>query len=360
MKFNNYWLLIILLLALVLGACTAAETPAAEESPTSEEPQELVVMTHDSFAVSESVVAAFEEEHNAKVSFIKSGDTGAALNRAILSKEAPIADVFYGVDNTFLSRALEAEIFEPYASPLLEKIPAEYQLDPNSGALPVDFGDVCINYDKSYFSENNLPVPDSLDALTDPMYANLLVVENPATSSPGLAFLLATIAHYGEEGYLDYWQQLRDNGVVVVNDWETAYYSNFSGSAGEGAQAMVVSYSSSPAAEVIFASEPLDEAPTASVLGKDTCFRQIEFAGILKGTEKRALAERFIDFMLDRAFQEDLPMQMFVYPVNTEAELPAEFEMWATTADEPASLDAALIAEKRESWIQAWDEIVLR
>ena len=128
MKFNNYWLLIILLLALVLGACTAAETPAAEESPTSEEPQELVVMTHDSFAVSESVVAAFEEEHNAKVSFIKSGDTGAALNRAILSKEAPIADVFYGVDNTFLSRALEAEIFEPYASPLLEKIPAEYQL----------------------------------------------------------------------------------------------------------------------------------------------------------------------------------------------------------------------------------------
>ncbi|MDW8227293.1 MAG: thiamine ABC transporter substrate-binding protein, partial [Anaerolineales bacterium] len=193
-------------------------------------------MTHDSFAVSEEVIAAFERENNVTVVFLASGDTGEALNKAILSKEAPIADVFFGVDNTFLSRALEAGIFEPYNSPLLAEIPAEFRLDPQNRALPVDYGDVCINYDKAWFAQKGLPVPTSLDDLLKPEYKGLLVVENPATSSPGLAFLLATIAKYGDPGYLDYWKALRENGVVVVDGWETAYYTNFSASSGKGPQ----------------------------------------------------------------------------------------------------------------------------
>ena len=185
------------------------------------------------------------------------------------------------------------------------KIPAEFQLDPENRVLPVDYGDVCINYDKSYFEENNLSLPKSLQDLTDPSYKGLLVVENPATSSPGLAFLFATIAQFGEEKYLDYWKALRENDVMVVNDWETAYYTNFSASSGQGPQPMAVSYGSSPPAEVIFASEPLEDAPTGSLVGPNMCFRQIEFAGILKGTSNRAMAEKFIDFMLDLSFQED-------------------------------------------------------
>ena len=323
-------------------------------------PADLTVMTHDSFAASEGVIQAFEQANNVKVTFLASGDAGAALNKAILSKDAPLADVFYGVDNTFLSRALEADIFEPYQSPALVNIPARFQLDPGNRLLPVDYGDVCINYDKSYFAGNNLPLPASLEDLLKPEYRGLLVVENPATSSPGLAFLLATVAHFGDPGYLDFWKGMRDNGLVVVNDWETAYYTNFSGSSGQGPQPMVVSYGSSPPAEVIFAETPLNDAPTASIIGPDTCFRQIEFVGILQGTQNRALAEKFVDFMLSKQFQEDMPLQMFVFPVNSNAKLPEEFVQYAQIPEQPARLNPAEISANRERWITEWTDVVLR
>jgi thiamine transport system substrate-binding protein len=341
--------------ALLVSGCRAGTTPTPAAGPA-----ELVVMTHDSFTVTESLVAAFEQQNNAKLTFLKSGDAGAALNKAILSKESPLADVFYGVDNTFLSRALDAGIFESYASPVLNDIPVEYQLDSQQRALPVDFGDVCINYDKSYFTSKNLPVPQSLEELLKPEYKGLLVVENPATSSPGLAFLMTTIAHFGPNEYINYWKALRQNGVVVVNGWETAYYTNFSASSGQGAQPMVVSYASSPAAEVVFASEPLDEAPTASILGQQTCFRQVEFAGILAGTRQRALAEKFIDFMLSVPFQEDMPLQMFVFPVNTQADLPEVFKKHAAIPQEPAVISPEEITRNREEWIRQWTGAVLK
>jgi len=348
-------LIILILLAGLLAACTA-QTPDASTG----ELRTLTVMTHDSFAVSEDVVALFEAENNVTVEFIRSGDTGASLNKAILSKGNPLADVFYGVDNTFLNRALEAGIFESYESPLLAQVPAEFQLDPNFGALPIDYGDVCINYDKAYFEDNSLAIPSTLEELTQPEYADLLAVENPATSSPGLAFLMATIAEFGEEDYLGYWQQLVDNGLVVVNDWETAYYTNFSGSSGRGPQPMVVSYGSSPAAEVVYAESPIEVAPTASIVGPNTCFRQIEFAGILTGTQNRDLAEKFIDFMLSPAFQEDIPLQMFVFPVSNEAELPVAFVDNVDIPTQPATLAPELIDANREIWTNAWTETVLQ
>jgi len=324
------------------------------------QPGVLNIMTHDSFAVSENLITDFEKENNVEINFLLSGDTGAALNRAILTKESPQADVFFGVDNTFLSRALDEEIFEPYNSPMLVNIDNSLRLDLENYALPVDFGDVCINFDKAYFEENQLSIPSSLSDLLLPEYEGLLVVENPATSSPGLAFMLATIAEFGEEGYLDFWSDLKANGVVVVNDWESAYYSNFSASAGKGNQPMVVSYGSSPPAEVIFSETPLDDAPTASIIAPNTCFRQIEFVGILKGTQQRELAEKFVDFLLDVPFQEDLPLQMFVFPANQKAKLPPEFEKFAQIPDQPAKLDLDLIAQNREKWIQDWTLVVLR
>jgi thiamine transport system substrate-binding protein len=345
MKHNLFFVFLVILT--LLSAC-------APKGPVT-----LTVMTHDSFAASESVITAFEQANNVKISFLKSGDAGVALNKAILSKDAPLADVFYGVDNTFLSRALDAGIYEPYASPLLAKIPLEFQLDQQNRALPVDYGDICINYDKAYFAVHDLTVPASLEDLVKPGYKNLLVVENPATSSPGLAFLLATVAHFGETGYLDYWRSLRLNGVVVVDGWETAYYTSFSGSSGHGPQPLVVSYDSSPAAEVIYASPPLTDAPTASVFGPDTCFRQVEFVGILKGTQHLDLAQKFVDFMLSRKFQEDIPLQMFMYPVNTDASLPLEFTRYAQTAPQPATLDPAVIAANRDKWIADWIAVVL-
>jgi thiamine transport system substrate-binding protein len=342
------FMFLLLSVGFALGAC-APKSPA-----------ELTVMTHDSFAASQEVVQTFEQANNVKVTFLASGDAGAALNKAILTKDAPLADVFYGVDNTFLSRALEADIFETYKSPALVKIPVAFQLDSSNRLSPVDFGDVCINYDKTYFAGKNLPVPATLEDLVKSEYKGLLVVENPATSSPGLAFILATVAHFGDPGYLDFWAKLRDNGVVVVNTWETAYYTNFSASSGQGPQPMVVSYGSSPPAEVIFAQPPLNDAPTASIVGPDTCFRQIEFVGILKGTQHRALAEKFVDFMLSKQFQEDMPLQMFVYPVNPDATLPDAFVKYAQIPEKPAYIDPAVIAANRDKWIQAWTDTVIQ
>ena len=344
-------LFLMITAVVLLAACSPAPKPG--------QPETLTVVTHDSFSVSEKVIATFEQENNARVVFLKSGDAGAALNKAILTKGAPLGDVFFGVDNTFLSRALEEDLFLPYTSPLLADIPAEFKLDGSNRATPVDYGDVCINYDIAWFESRGLKVPQTLEALADPAYKDLLVVENPATSSPGLAFLLATIAHFGEAGYLDYWQQLKENGVVIANDWNSAYYTSFSGSSGKGSQPMVVSYASSPAAEVIFADPPRTDAPTASITGKDTCFRQVEFAGILKGTKNELLAEKFIDFLLSRSFQEDTPLQMFMYPVDPQAKLPEEFTKFAQTSSEPAQMDPQTIASNRDKWIRAWSQVML-
>jgi thiamine transport system substrate-binding protein len=367
-----YWLHYTAVLATViclslLSGCTAAPrtppiTPEAQVvSPSSPAPAaRLNVMTHDSFAISEPVLAEFEAANNVKVQFLKSGDTGTALNKAILAKENPLADVFYGVDNTFLSRALAEGIFEAYDSPLLEAIPAEFQLDPARGALPVDYGDVCLNYDIPILDEKGLQPPASLEDLLKPEYESLLVVENPATSSPGLSFLLATIGHFGEDGYLDYWRGLVENDLLVVDGWETAYYTEFSGSAGRGPRPVVVSYNSSPVFELLFAEKPMEEPPTAAVVDPGTCFRQIEFVGILKGTQNLQLAQKWVDFMLSQSFQEDLPMQMFVFPVNPAAGLDETFQKFLRIPEQTVQVSPQMIAENREKWLNEWTETVLR
>jgi thiamine transport system substrate-binding protein len=347
---------ILLLTMLLLTACSPAATATATKPAG---PETLTVMTHDSFSVSEGVLKSFEDANHAKVVLLQSGDAGAALNKAILTKDAPLADVLYGTDNTFLSRALQADIFEPYQSPALTGIPDAFKLDSSNRALPVDYGDVCINYDKAYFADKNLPVPQSLEDLAKPEYRGLLVVENPATSSTGLAFLLATVAHFGDS-FAQYWQSLKDNGTVVVDGWETAYYTNFSGSSGKGPQPMVVSYGTSPAAEVIYAEKKPEDAPTASILGPDTCFRQIEFVGILNGTKHRALAEKFVDFMLGTQFQEDVPLQMFVYPVDPNAALPEEFTKYSQAPAQTATLAPDVIAKNRDAWIEAWTNVMMK
>lgn len=352
--------LIVVALAL-LGGCAKA-TP----EPMTGEPRELRVMVYDSFSVSEDVIARFEAENNATVQFLKAGDTGKMLNQAILSRDNPQADVLYGVDNTFLSRALNADIFEPYKAENLSVIPTALHLDPEYHVVPTDYGDVCLNYDEAYFDEHALAVPQSLADLTKPEYKGLLVVENPASSSPGLAFLIATIGVFGEEGdaeysYLNFWADLRENDVLVVDGWDTAYYNEFSGGAySEGIRPIVVSYATSPAAEVYFSEGELTEPPTGAVTTPGTCFRQIEFAGILRGTENRALAEAFIEFLLGPDFQADIPLQMWVFPANPSVTLPQVFVEFALEAAQPAEVPADAIEANREAWIDAWADVVLR
>lgn len=320
----------------------------------------LTVVTHDSFNVSEDVLQAFMDETGITVEILRAGDAGQVVNQSILSKNNPLGDVLFGVDNTFLSRALDAEIFIPYESPYLAGVEEQFILDAEHRVTPIDYGDVCLNYDIAYFEDNNLPVPASLSDLAEPEYNGLLVAMNPATSSPGLAFLLTTIAEFGTEGdytYLDYWTDLVANDVLIVDGWEEAYFGYFTAGSEEGTYPLVVSYASSPPFTY---NEETGTATTASITAPGTCFRQIEFAGILQGTDSETAAQQFIDFMLGEAFQTDLPLQMYVFPVNPDAQLPESFTEFAAVAEVPAQIDYADIETNRDDWIAAWTETVLR
>jgi thiamine transport system substrate-binding protein len=319
--------------------------PEATDCPT------ITLITHDSFFVSEGTLEAFTDQTCIGVELLAGGDAGQLVSSAILTKDNPNADVLFGIDNTFLQRGLDADLFLPYASVELDSVDPSLLLDPEFRVTPIDFGDVCANY----WTEA-LPgeVPTSLDDLLDPVNAGQFVTQNPETSSPGFAFLLATIAKYGD-GWEDYWQGLVDNGVSVTAGWSEAYYGEFI--VGGGDRAIVMSYASSPPAEVIFADPPIDAPPTGVLF--DSCYRQIEFAGVLAGTEYPAEAGMLIDFMLSPPFQEDIPLNMFVYPANTSAALPAEFVEFGPLADNPLSLTPAEIEANRDAWTERWVEIVL-
>lgn len=312
----------------------------------------LTVLTHSSFAISESTLDSFTEQTGIEVTLLDGGDAGAMLAQAILTKDNPIADVIFGVDNTFLSRAVEEEITVPYRATGLGELHDFTRLDDTNRFTPIDYGDVCLQYVK----EGTEGLPDISALFFDPDIGASLVVEDPSTSSPGLAFLLATIAAFPDDWQV-YWKGLRDQGVLVVPSWTEAYYGEFSG-ASDGDRPVVVSYASSPVAEVVFAAEPIDQPTTAIV--EDSCFRQVEFAGILDGTDSIGDAAEFIDFMLTREFQEDIPLNMFVFPALADATLPPVFADHAVIVDEPLTLDPQFIAENRDAWIEEWTEIVLR
>ncbi len=351
----------VLLSMFMLVLLTACQTVGTEGSAKSNGPKTVTLATHDSFSISDEVISAFETQNNATLQVLTMGDAGEALNKIILSKDAPLADVFYGVDNTFFSRAIDADIFVPYESPMLSDIPDELELDAESRLVPVDYGFVNINADKQWFIDTGLPIPETLEQLAEPAYANLLVVENPATSSPGLAFLLTTITHFGEENYLDYWQSLQDNGVLVTSGWSEAYYDQFTvGSGGSGDRPLVVSYSTSPPADVVYASDGRTEPASVNVSPENGTFRQIEFVGLLQGAKEPELGKKLIDFMLSQQFQEDIPLQMFVYPANQSAQLPQVFVDFGQTPTSPVEISPELIDQNREQWINAWTDLMLR
>jgi thiamine transport system substrate-binding protein len=329
--------------------------------PALENTRTLRVMTYSSFDMDEEVIDDFEKMHNVDLQFLDAGDTGKMLNQAILSKNNPQADVIYGLDNTFLSRALDADIFVPYKPQSLDNVPESYHLAKGNEVIPIDYGDVCLNFDRAYFEENNLAVPTKLSDLTKPDYEGLLVVENPASSSPGLAFLFTTIGAFGDDAYIDYWEDLKANDVLVVEDWDTAYWGEFSGSANsEGQRPLVVSYATSPAAEVYFSEENLTESPTGAIVSPGSCFRQIEYAGILKNNKNQDLAESFLDFVLEARFQSAIPLYMWVYPVNKMVQLPKVFVDFAIEAQDPISIPPEQIEQYREKWIEDWASIMLQ
>lgn len=340
-----------------LSACSST-SPSDAEGPTSAADQRTVrVITHDSFALSEDLVTRFEESSGIAVEFIPAGDAGEMVNRAVLASGNPEGDVLFGVDTTLLSRAIDAEVFDAYVSNA-DALRPELR-DAGLGVVtPIDDGDVCVNIDDEWFADRDINPPATLDDLADPRYRGLLVVQNPATSSPGLAFLLATIDRYAYE-WPGYWERLRANDVLVVNGWSEAYLSEFTAGGGGGDRPLVVSYSTSPPAEIVYAEEPKPERPSTSTMA-DGCYRQVEFAGVLRGTTDPDAARAVVDWLVSPEVQADVPLSMFVFPARAGVPLPAVFEEFVTRPADPAELPAGEIAEQRDTWIDEWTQIVLR
>jgi thiamine transport system substrate-binding protein len=337
--------------AVMLSACSVGGTSDEGDGSATQ----VVVATHDSWAMSKDVLRQFTTETGYTVRIEPNGDAGQLTNKLVLTKDAPIADMVYGVDNTFASRAVDQGVLAPYAPTDQPASADRFELGGRIGAdlTPVDYSDVCVNVDDVWFDEHHKAPPKTLDDLTDPTYRNLFVTPGATTSSPGLAFLLATIAEYGAD-WPSYWQKLMDNGTKLTSGWSDAYEVDFT-AAGGGDRPIVLSYASSPP----FTIPKGGDEPTTSAL-LDTCFRQVEYAGVIDGAQNPEGAKAFIDFMLGRSFQQALPDNMYVYPVDDRVALPEQWAKFAETAPDPASVPPEDIAAHRDEWLREWGDVTTR
>lgn len=344
-------------LALALSGCSLAGGTASPPSPSGSAGAPggtVTLVTHDSFALSDGLLDAFTQRTGYQVEVVQPGDAGTLVNQLVLTKDAPLGDVVFGVDNTFASRAVDEGVVQPYtSSAAAAKDAATYAADDSGSLTAVDYGDVCINVDHAWFTQHDLPEPATLDDLTDARYRDLLVVPSPVTSSPGFAFLLATVGAKGD-AWPQYWAALKANGLKVAEGWSDAYSTDFSGGGGGGPRPIVLSYASSPPFTV---PEGADEPTTGALL--DTCFRQVEYAGVLAGASNVPGAQALIDFLLSDEVQADIPGSMYMYPVSTAVDLPQEWADWAPLAPQPFEVPAAQITQHREEWLAQWSQTVV-
>ena len=335
-------------------ALASAATLAACGQDTKADAKKVTVVTHSSFQVSDNLKKEFEKTSGFKLEIVDGGDGGELVNKLILSKDAPQGDVCFGVDNTYASRLLSQGVIDKDRT--VDTIPEsaeKYLVDNNRALVPIDMGDVAINIDKTYFASHNLAEPKTFEDLAKPEYAKLLVAINPTTSTPGLAWMLATVGHFGADKFSDYWKALVKGGAKIASGWTEAYNTDFSAGEGKGAYPIVVSYASSPSYTV---SKDGTSTTTAALL--DTAFRQVEYAGVLKGAANPAGGQAFINWMLSKAVQADIPKKMYMYPVDSSVQLPEALAKFGPLAEKPVEVTPAKIAAEREQWLKLWASAV--
>ena len=335
--------------SLLLAACGSSQQESG--------PATVTLLTHDSFVVSQALIDQLKAETGITLKITTAGDAGAMVAGAVLASGSPSADAMFGIDNTLLTKAVDAQVFSSFTSKNLDSVIPELQQDTGNGVVtPIDYGDVCVNIDDDWFTKRKLAKPTSLDQLATPAYKDLLVVEDPATSSPGLAFMLATIAKYGDQ-WTKYWDKLNQNGVKVSGSWTDAYESAFSSTG--GTYPLVVSYATSPPAEIVYAENPKPTKPSTSVL-TDGCYRQVEFAGVLRGTGNEQAAQQVVDWLLSEGVQADVPLSMFVFPARANTPLPEVFTKFAAKVPTPLQLPATEVNANLKKWLSEWGQVMGR
>ncbi len=339
------------------GATTPNQTDTTLVPPQGPCPKGAVVTvaTHDSFSIPEAALAKFTQDTGCAVKILKNGDAGQLTNKLVLTKSSPIADVVFGIDNTYAGRAVKEGILTAYASRALPSGAADHAAAGAGAAVltPIDFGDVCVNVDDTWFAAAQIQPPKTLDDLADPAFKELFVTPSPATSSPGMAFFLATVGKYGPDGWQAYWTKLKANGVKVTSGWSDAYEVDFTQGGGKGTRPIVLSYASSPP----FTVPKGQSTPTTSAL-LDTCFRQTEYAGVLAGAKQQVGAKAFVDFLLSPAVQASIPESMYMFPVANQVALPADWAKWAKVAPKPLDVAPEVIDANREAWLRQWTDLI--
>jgi thiamine transport system substrate-binding protein len=344
--------------ALALSGCSligsgepAGTATAVTDESTGTAGGTVVLATHESFHLPKKLVRSFEQETGYTLEVRAAGDAGTLATKLSLTADNPIADAAFGIDNTFASRPLGEGAFaevSPSVTP-----PDEYALPEGGDRLvPVDSASVCVNVDTDWFDREGIEPPETLADLTDPAYADLLVTPGASTSSPGMAFFLATVAEYGDD-WPAYWTDLLANGAKVVDGWEDAYYGDFTAGSESGTRPIVVSYDSSPAFTV-------EDGRTTTAALLDTCFRQVEYAGVLAGADNPEGAEALVDWLLSDEVQSALADAMYVFPVMPGATVPDDWAEFAPRPTDPYEVAPDEIAANREQWLTEWIDVVSR
>ncbi len=347
----------VLALSAALAGCSLTVTEDSPDVRESVEPAggTVVLVTHESFSLPKRLVRQFEQESGYRLEVRAAGDAGTLTTKLAVTADNPTGDAAFGVDNTFASRALDEGVFD-VAEVELPEGAVDYVVPGDDGErlVPVDTGNVCVNVDTAWFAERDLEPPATLDDLADPAYEGLFVTPSALSSSPGLAFLMTTVAAYGE-GWPAYWEDLLANDAKVVDGWTDAYFTDFTGGSEDGTRPIVLSYDSSPAFTI---PKGGGDSTTAALL--DSCFRQVEYAGVLAGSDNPEGARALIEFLLGEDAQAALPESMYVFPVRDGIALPADWEAYAEQPSEPYVLDPAEIADNRDDWLEQWRDLVTR
>jgi thiamine transport system substrate-binding protein len=349
--------LVLLATTSLSAACSAIGEDERSSAPKSDgKITDVVLVAHDSFSLPKKLIRKWEADTGYQLVVRASGDAGELTSKLVLTQDSPTGDVAFGVDNAFAGRALAAGVFAPYDVQLPAGAEAfALEGDTEHALAPIDTGDVCVNVDTAWFADHDLAPPSTLDDLLDPSYKDLFVTPGAPTSSPGFAFLLATIAAKGD-GWQDYWTRLMANGAKLTKGWEDAYYVDFTAGGGKGAtRPIVLSYDSSPAFTV---DEKSNTSTTKALL--DTCSRQVEYAGVLAGAKNEPGAEALLSLLLSPEAQAALPESMYVFPVRDGVDLPADWARFAQRPTRTLDISAADIEADRDSWLTEWADLTSR
>ena len=340
-------------LSLVLTGCSGGANSASEEAGDGEGGARTVtVITHESFP-SEEFAAAASEATGYTVEAITAGDGGELTNRLVLSQGEPLADVFFGVDSFFASRLIDESVVVPYEPSNFPESGREFLYDSEFSITPIDEGAVCMNTDPAWFADAGIAEPETYEDLLDETYRGQTVVLDPASSSTGMAFLAGTVAHFGEDGYEQFWSDLIANDARIENGWTDAYNGQFTQGGGDGTYPIVLSYASSPAWTV---NEAGTESSTRALT--KTCTSQVEYAGILDGTENLEGAQAVMDFFVSPEFQNTIAETMYMNPIDDGATVPDVWDRFVESPETRNDVDPVTIGERRDTWLRAWTDAV--